>query len=129
MRLLSRRPGFWLVAFLVWFAGLWALSSFSAPVKELPPIPHIDKVAHFGFFLGGSGLLCAWLFCRNPETTNWPRLIVTAVAVIALVGCLDEYHQSHTPGRTGNDIADWTADVLGALTGALIFKAVHRYLK
>ena len=126
---LPRRPGFWLAAFLVWFAGLWALSSFSAPVRELPHIPHIDKFAHFGFFLGGSGLLCAWLFRLDPVNTNWPRLIVIAVAVIAGVGWLDEYHQSHTPGRSGNDPADWIADVLGALTGALIFKTVHRWLK
>ena len=129
MPLLLRRPQFWLVAFFIWFAGLWVLSSFSAPGHQLPRIPHIDKFAHFGFFFGGSGLLCAWLFCREPETTNWPRLIAIAVAIIALVGWLDEFHQSHTPGRSGNDLADWTADVLGALTGALVFKAVHRYLK
>ena len=129
MLLLLRRPEFWLTAFIIWFAGLWALSSFSVPVGELPRIPHIDKLAHFGFFLGGSGLLCAWLFRRDPENTNWPRLITIAVTVIALVGWLDEFHQSHTPGRSGNDPADWAADVLGALTGALVFKAVHRWLK
>ena len=126
---LPRRPGFWLAAFLLWFAALWALSSSAAPVEELPRIPYFDKFAHFGFFLGGSGLLCAWLFRRDPDNPHWPRLIATAVAVIALVGLLDEFHQSHTPGRMGNDLADWGADVLGAFAGALIFKAVHRWLK
>lgn len=127
--MLPRRPEFWLAAFLVWFATLWMLSSSAAPVEDLPRIPHLDKLAHFGFFLGGSGLLCAWLFRRAPETTNWPCLIATAVVVLALVGWLDEFHQSHTPGRHGNDLADWTADVLGALTGTIIFKAFHRCLK
>lgn len=126
---LPRRPEFWLSAFLVWFVTLWALSSSDVPAKELPSIPYFDKIAHFGFFLGGSGLLCAWLYRRAPESPHWPRLIATAVAIIALVGCLDEFHQSFTPGRSGNDPADWTADLVGALVGALIFKAAHRCLK
>jgi VanZ family protein len=126
---LPRRPGFWLAAFLGWFATLWALSSSSAPVRELPGIPHIDKVAHFGFFLGGAGLLCAWMFLLDPENPRWPRLVTTAVTVLALVGWLDEFHQTFTPGRSGNSLADWTADAFGALIGALVFMAVHRRLK
>jgi VanZ family protein len=126
---LPRKPGFWLAAFLVWFAVLWTLSSFPGPGDEIPAIPHIDKVAHFGFFFGGSGLLCAWLYRRAPDSPRWPRLIATAVVVIALVGWLDEVHQSFTPGRSGNDLYDWIADVLGAFSGAFVFKAVHRRVK
>ncbi|MES2476552.1 MAG: VanZ family protein [Verrucomicrobiota bacterium] len=125
---LRHRPAFWLAAFLVWFATLWTLSSFAGPGEQLPTVPHIDKVAHFGFFFGGSGLLCAWLFRRDPRLPHWPRLILTAVVVIGLVGWLDEYHQSQVPGRFGNDLFDWIADVLGGLSGALVFKALHRQL-
>ena len=78
---------------------------------------------------GGSGLLCAYLFRRNPERPNWKAIIGGVIIAIALTGCLDEYHQSFTPGRSGNDPYDWLADVLGATAGALTFKRIHHRLK
>ncbi len=126
---LPRNPRFWLTCFGLWFVTLWLFSSFKMPGEALPPIHHIDKVQHFGYFLGGSGLCCAWLFRRNPGKPDWPRLILTAVALVSLVGLLDEYHQSFTPGRSGNDPYDWIADFLGAVMGAFVFKALHRRLR
>lgn len=129
MARLPRNPKFWLGAFLLWFAVLWALSSFAIGGKYAPPIDHFDKVEHFGYFFGGSGLLCAWLFRLNPERPNWKAIIAGAVIAIALVGWLDEYHQTFTPGRSGNDPYDWLADVLGATAGAATFKRLHHRLK
>ncbi len=126
---LPRHPHFWLAGFLLWFGVLWALSSFRIPGEGVPPIPHLDKVAHFGYFFGGSGLISAWLYRTNPEHPKWQNIIGIAVLVIAIIGALDEYHQSFTPGRSGNDFWDWTADVLGALAGALVFKAIHHRVK
>ncbi len=126
---LPRHSGFWLAAFLLWFGVLWGLSSSRIPGEGDPIIPHFDKIAHFGYFFGGSGLLSAWLYRRNPENPDWWKIIGTAVIVIALVGALDEYHQSFTPGRSGNDPADWAADLLGAIAGAFVFKRVHHLLK
>ena len=129
MSWLPRSPKFWLAGFLLWFGVLWGFSAFSLPGDLNPPIDNFDKIAHFGFFFGGSGLLCAYLYRRNPEQPNWPKLILTAIAVIALIGALDEYHQSFTPGRYGNDPMDWLADLLGATAGALTFKRIHHLLK
>jgi VanZ family protein len=126
---LPRNPRFWLAGFLLWFGVLWVLSSFRVPSEGVPPIPHLDKIVHFGYFFGGSGLLCAWLFRRSPERPDWAKLIATAVLVIALVGALDEFHQSFTPGRSGNDPGDWLADLLGAIAGAFTFKRFHHLLK
>ena len=126
---LLRNPRFWLACFLLWFAVLWLMSSFSLVGKVAPPIPNFDKVEHFGYFFGGSGLLCAYLFRRKPEHPNWKAIIGTVIVAIALTGGLDEYHQSFTPGRSGNDPYDWLADVLGATAGALTFKRIHRRLK
>jgi VanZ family protein len=126
---LPRSPNFWLTGFILWFVVLSALSSFALPGKLNAPIDHFDKIAHFGFFFGGSGLLCAYLFRRNPDEPNWPKIIITAILVIAVVGVLDEFHQSFTPHRSGNDPLDWLADVLGATAGALTFKRVHFLLK
>ena len=36
----------------------------------------------------------------------------------SVIGRLDEYHQTFTPGRSGNDYGDWLADTLGAAAGA-----------
>jgi len=120
---------FWLVCFLVWFASLWLLSSFSHTNDNLPSIANIDKVAHFGYFFGGGGLLAALLYRRNPQKPDWPVLILTTTLVISFIGVLDEFHQSFTPGRSGNDVFDWLADTLGAFSGALVFKAFHRWIK
>ncbi len=126
---IPRHPHFWLAAFLLWFGALWTLSSFSLAGQYVPPVDNFDKVEHFGFFFGGAGLLCAWLFRRNPEKPNWKAIISIAVVVIGLVGWLDEYHQTFTPGRSGNDPQDWIADFSGAIAGALVFKKFHRRLK
>jgi len=128
MARLPRKPAFWLTAFIVWFVTLYILSSFAGP-GGVAPIEGFDKVEHFGYFFGGSGLFCAWLFRRNPENPNWTALLVTAVLVLGLVGWLDEVHQGFTPGRSGNDPFDWIADFLGAVVGALVFKALHPRLK
>ena len=126
---LPRSPRFWLVAFLLWFSVLYFLSSFSLATDYSPPINQLDKVAHFGYFFGGSGLLCAYLYRRRSgRSTHWKTLIMTAVIVIGIVGILDEYHQSFTPGRSGNDPYDWLADVVGGMVGALVFKRVHHLL-
>jgi VanZ family protein len=126
---LPRHPRFWFAAFFLWFVTLWALSSFTFEGPQTPPIAHLDKVEHFGFFLGGAGLLMAGFYRLNPGRPNWKRTVSAAVIIIALVGALDEWHQTHTPGRSGNDVFDWLADVLGGTTGALIFKALHQRLK
>lgn len=123
-----RQPRFWLIAFIIWASVLWYLSS--RDLKGLPiTFNHIDKVKHFGYFFGGSGLFSAWLYLRNPESPNWKRLIITSILTLAVVGAVDEFHQSFTPGRSGNDFWDWLADVVGATAGAFTFKAVHRVLK
>lgn len=126
---LSRNPKFWLTAFLIWLGVLWILSSRPLNGTYLPPIDHFDKIAHFGYFFGGSGLLCAWLYSRNPERPNWQAILVSVILTIAVIGCLDEYHQTFTPGRSGNDPYDWLADVLGATAGAFSFMGMRRRLK
>jgi VanZ family protein len=129
MPIIPRHPRFWLAAFLLWFASLWLLSSFSSTGDYTPPIAHFDKVAHFGFFFGGSGLFCAWLYRRRPTEPNWKWIFAAAVVAIGVIGCLDEFHQSFTPGRSGNDPFDVAADVVGAASGALMFRLLHRWLK
>ncbi len=129
MARLMRSPRFWLACFLLWFAVLWLLSGSSQTGDYAPPIPNFDKIAHFGYFFGGSGLLSAYLYRRAPDRPHWRVLIPVAVIVIGLIGGLDEWHQSFTPGRNGNNPSDLLADVLGAAAGAFTFKRFHHRLK
>ena len=50
------------------------------------------------------------------------------VLVVGLTGALDEWHQSHVPGRSGNDPADFAADLLGAVAGALLLRRASRWI-
>ncbi len=122
-------PGFWLGAFVSWCVLLFTLSSFTVPAPDGPEIPHLDKIIHFLFFGGGCGLLCIYLFRRKPEKVNWPRLMLIAVLTISCIGLLDEWHQSFTPGRSGNDPLDWAADTFGAIVAAVVFKMIHRWFQ
>jgi VanZ family protein len=126
---LPRNPKIWLAGFILWLVILFVLSSFTLKGPDLPKIPNIDKVEHFGYFFGGGGLLGAYLFRRQPERPNWKALIGITIGILALVGISDEIHQSFTPGRSGNDPYDWMADVLGATAGALTLKRIHHWLK
>ena len=129
MSRILRHPRFWLAGFILWFSVLWMLSSNSAPGNLSPPFPHFDKVAHFGYYFGGGGLLAAYLFRLAPDVPNWKTLISIAILVIAAIGAMDEWHQSFTPGRSGNDLYDWLADLMGAMAGAFTFKRLHHPLK
>lgn len=124
-----KHPGFWLGAVLLWFGVLFYFSSKSDVGIPMLMIKGIDKVQHFGYFFGGGGLLSAFLFFRNPIKPSWRTIILTVFGVMAAVSLIDEYHQTFTPGRSGNDVFDGLADVTGATVGAFVFKAIHRWLR
>ncbi len=106
-----------------WLAGLWLVSSLPGNDVSLPPFPHADKIAHFGYFLGG-GFLLAWLIrCLRPLSA-W-KLAAAVFFIIAGIGAADELHQTFTPGRTGGDPGDWLADVSGGFAGAWIFLLIY----
>ena len=125
---LLRDPRTWLAAFAVWFGTLWWLSS---QVRHFPPgldFQFSDKLIHFGYFLGGGFFAAAYFYRRNPAAPVWRSILLLATLAAGLTGVLDEWHQSRVPGRSGNDLADLTADLLGAASGAFMLKACRRLL-
>lgn len=48
------------------------------------------------------------------------------VIVAGVVGVLDEFHQSHTPGRHGNDPGDVAADITGGVIAAMLLPLAWR---
>lgn len=123
------QPSVWLAGVAVWMGALWVLSANSTTIEGVPPIPFLDKICHFGYFFGGAGLLSAFFYCRRPTVPNWWRLGVVVVTLLAVIGGLDEFHQTFTPGRRGNDPWDWLADVLGSVAGCFAFKRFHHLLR
>lgn len=105
------------IAVVGWALGIFILSSFSGKkIEEMNAFELSDKVLHFGAFAVGAVLLT--LALRWNTEWSWPRIVIVAAVAISLYGATDEWHQLYTPHRSGGDIADWTADALGAITGA-----------
>jgi VanZ family protein len=98
-------------------AGIWILSSSSAPGIPVHVLPFRDRGAHFlayatlAFFVAHAAL---GMGHRDRRIRVWLFAVYTAV----LWGLLDEVHQAFVPGRSP-DIVDLFADGLGASVGAL----------
>ncbi|MEM8953169.1 MAG: VanZ family protein [Verrucomicrobiota bacterium] len=114
------QPAPWFALFAVWIVALYWLGSRPPDPDPLFEIPHFDKLAHFIYFAAGAAFL--GLALRFHPTIKLAAIpfVATVTLTLALIGALDELHQTQTPGRQGADPYDWLADILGALTGALI---------
>ncbi|GJF09631.1 hypothetical protein NGTWS0302_24250 [Mycolicibacterium cyprinidarum] len=110
-------------ALICWACGILWMSSLTP--QELPDAAFLlsDKINHGLAFVAGGWLAASAL------RLSWPAAvasrIVIAVILVAAFGALDESVQTFTPGRTGNDVYDWTADLLGAVAGAMLSLATH----
>ena len=128
---LPRHPLIWLIAVLAWMRTIWFLSSI--PGDENPELKlQIDKVAHFLGFAGG-GLLIAGFFTAFTlvvlrRKIRWDWIIPATAIAVGLLGWFDEWHQCFTPGRNGANMADWTADFLGGIAGAFVFRRIYQHL-
>jgi VanZ family protein len=107
---------------------LWTVLIFvGSSIPRLPGNPFglptwSDKVAHFLEYL-----ILAFLFYRGIRGERWRMGIPAWLVVIStglVIASIDEYHQMYIPGRDSN-ILDWTADMAGVATGALI--GMRRY--
>ncbi len=102
-------------AFVVWGITLFILSSIPGNRMEPLPFPQADKVVHTIIFATGSALL-AFAFFRTFGHSALKTSALVFVAMV-LIGFGDEFHQTFTPGRSGDDPGDLTADAIGALIG------------
>lgn len=107
------------MALFLWACLILFLSSLTP--QELPDAAHLlwDKVNHFVAFAVGGWLAARALRLSRPSAPV-VGVVVGAVVLISAFGVLDETVQEFTPGRSGGDVYDWTADTLGAVAGALL---------
>jgi len=111
---------------------VWYLSSI--PGDGSPQlIPHLDKLKHFiGFALGGllmAGFLTSAMHALTQRKRRWNCIIPATVILIGLYGWLDEWHQCFTPGRHGADFADWFANFLGGIAGAMLLRRLYHRIE
>jgi VanZ family protein len=108
---------------------LCVLSSFSKVLPtEAPQIPHFDKIAHFGYFFIGGFILVTWILLKHGTQSSLLARFLFPIIFFSIFGAIDEYHQTFTPGRSGNDPYDWLADFLGGSLGVMIANYFHRFL-
>ena len=103
-----------------WPALAWAILIFigsSIPGHSLPHFSLWDKLEHAIEYSIFSSLLAYGFGLRR---WWW------AIVVGALFGVTDEFHQTFTPGRSGNDLGDMTADLVGSILGASVYYLARR---
>ncbi|MDR3309323.1 MAG: VanZ family protein [Tannerella sp.] len=103
---------------------LWAVLIFilcTMPSDGLPRVrlPHIDKLAHFGFFFIESLLLSLTMYFRSRQ--GYWRTVILVTMLAFVYGGMIELLQSNCFNRTG-DPFDLLADVLGGFLGAIIHR-------
>ena len=78
----------------------------------------IDKLYHFIEYAILGGLLTRAFVKASPSVIPSRFALHAAVVLSILYGASDEWHQTFVPGRFAT-LADWVADVLGAIAGVL----------
>ncbi len=97
----------------------------SVPNSRFGPLPFFqaDKVVHFLLFAIGAVLLTSAL--RFTSGLRDLRLGIFTLVIMIGVGVVDEIHQLYTPGRSGGDLGDLTADALGSALGIFLILLVY----
>ena len=113
--------------FGIWLTILYHVSnSVPADMPEMV-VPQQDKILHFVFFLGGGTVLASSL--RLLAKLQGIRLLSAVALVIGVLGALDEYNQQFIPGRSGLSLADWLADMSGAVAGVGLLRILVAKLR
>ena len=76
-----------------------------------------DKVVHFSAY-AALGASMGWA-----ARVRHIRRALRWIAVVSLLGAVDEWHQQFIPSRS-MDVRDWMADTAGAVTGLFLVTAL-----
>lgn len=119
-------PLLWRILVITWVGVLYWLSEQS----KLPTpatFQGVDKLEHAIFFAAGGACFLLGLRLAGLVPRTFDAIAVTVV-FCALVGGLDEWHQTYTPGRSGGDVADWLADSVGGIIGSYVAIGLQLWL-
>ncbi|UCH63850.1 MAG: VanZ family protein [Fidelibacterota bacterium] len=104
----------WAILYAMLIIGL-----SSIPGRSFPDIKYLsqDKLIHFGEYLIFGILVSQAMVFR---VTARGRIFLFTLLFAGAFGALDEVYQTLVPGRD-NSFADWMADLLGVISGSLLF--------
>lgn len=102
---------------LLWYGVILTMSSISGRRLDDVGIEVPDKLVHAGEYAVLAFLVVRQRFLVPSRPTV--RAVLGAVAVVAVLGAVDEIYQGFVPQRTPS-VADWVADVTGAALGAWV---------
>ncbi len=123
----TKRRWIWWLGITIWAGTLFVLSANKMP-EAGPSFAHKDKVVHCLYFSGGSFCFLLGLLGGSAKLQGW-RFALWGLIFTGTVGALDEFHQTFTPGRSGNDPWDWLADISGGLLGAWLALSLLRWVR
>jgi len=106
---------FFLAAAIAWYASITVVSHI--PGQSLSNLHIWDKAAHFGEYMILGILAGAWMMMALAARRPW-SLFLWGTALLAVLGILDELHQSTVPGRDVSAL-DVLADTLGGMFGLM----------
>lgn len=98
---------------------IFIMSSNPYP-ESIPRIQFLDKLIHF-FVYGLLGILFFRAVRKRDSSRFQGYSMILGIVLSSLYGISDEIHQYFTPGRVA-DLYDVTADILGSLTGVLLYQ-------
>ncbi len=120
-------PRLWWALLVVWAVTVCVLSSIPGTEFADPGLPHADKIVHTGIFAAGAMILV--LALRTGVAWSARKTALIAFFTLLAFGVIDETHQLYTPGRSGGDLGDLTADAFGALIGVASALFAHAQIK
>lgn len=100
-------------------ALIFFLSGLSDPLPQVSSLVW-DKALHVIEYAGLAFLLCRALL---GEGLRWRPAVALAIVMAAMYGGSDEWHQASVAARQST-VSDWTADLIGAVVGALIYRPI-----
>jgi VanZ family protein len=119
----NRKTYILLILSIAWALLIFYFCTMSSDKIPRLRIPHMDKVAHAGFFFVQSVFLS--LLFNFQTKKSYFQIILLSTLVAFLYGGLIEVLQSKFFNRTG-DLYDLIADVLGGFVGAMTYPTVLR---
>ena len=117
---MSRRG--WTIAFWVWCAILFTLTSLPKVPWVGPDTLNWDKLAHAGVY-AVFGVLYLHMRKRAGK-----RSVHELLVIMPVVPMLDELHQLFIPGRQFS-LLDWLADMIGIVIAIYTVRAIRKSLQ
>ncbi|MCL1947472.1 MAG: VanZ family protein [Chitinivibrionia bacterium] len=107
---------------------IFTLSAIPGDEPFLNVFNFSDKIKHFAIYFILGLTFCLWI--SNEKWLAKPFFFGSLIVVLcAIFGIFDEFHQSFVPNRSGNDLGDLAADILGGFLSPFAYILIIKIRK